>query len=50
MEKTDKSIIVQIINDVLSTDPQVNHMLPLNDEDDSLFDALYDGILLFKLI
>jgi len=47
----EKASFTDYINDCLKSDPDLKHLkLPLNTEDESLFKAVRDGILICKLI
>ncbi|KAM9777259.1 plastin-1 [Neosynchiropus ocellatus] len=46
----EKVAFVNWINKALAKDPDCQHLLPMNPEDNSLFTAVKDGILLCKMI
>ncbi|XP_043926956.1 plastin-1 isoform X2 [Protopterus annectens] len=46
----EKVAFVNWINKSLENDPDCKHVIPMNPEDDSLFKAVRDGILLCKMI
>ncbi|KAM9355816.1 plastin-1 [Pholidichthys leucotaenia] len=46
----EKVAFVNWINKALAKDPECNHLLPMNPDDESLFASVRDGILLCKMI
>jgi len=46
----EKSAFVQIINHYLAGDEEINYMMPMNPDNEDLFDNCVSGILLCKLI
>ncbi|KAM7403385.1 hypothetical protein PAMA_004030 [Pampus argenteus] len=46
----EKVAFVNWINKALANDPDCQHLLPMNPDDESLFTSIHDGILLCKMI
>jgi len=46
----EKVAFVEWINDCLSKDPDLKHVMPISEEGDALFRAVHDGLVLCKLI
>lgn len=49
-EQDDKHVFVRYINQEFSQDKDIKHMLPLSEEDNSLFNICASGIILSKMV